>query len=81
AHLLDNLTYNYSATKKNKLEKIADVATNTAGYSAELDLPNQTNSSNYVYNSIGELVENKQEDRGYEYNSAGLVTRIYQLSN
>ena len=43
--------------------------------------PNQTNSSNYVYNSIGELVENKQEDRGYEYNAAGLVTRIYQLSN
>ena len=81
AHLLDNLTYNYSATKKNKLEKIADAATNTAGYSAELDLPNQTNSSNYVYNSIGELVENKQEDRGYEYNSAGLVTRVYKLSN
>jgi RHS repeat-associated protein len=81
AHLLDNLTYNYSSTKKNKLEKVADLATNTAGYSAELDLPNQTNNSNYVYNSIGELIENKQENRGYEYNSAGLVTRVFDLGS
>ena len=80
AHLLDDLSYTYNSTKKNKLEKIGDAASNTAGYSAELDLPNQTNSSNYVYNSIGELVENKQEDRGYEYNAAGLVSRAYQLS-
>jgi len=59
---------------------VGDAATNTAGYSADLDLPNQTNSANYVYNSIGELVENKQEGLGYEYNSAGLVTRVYELS-
>lgn len=80
AHLLDNLTYNYDSTKKNKLKQVGDVASNTAGYSADLDLPNQSNSSNYVYNSIGELIENKQEGRGYEYNSAGLVTRVYELS-
>jgi len=80
AHLLDDLSYTYNSTKKNKLEKIGDAASNTAGYSAELDLPNQTNSANYVYNSIGELVENKQEDRGYEYNATGLVSRVYQLS-
>jgi|GEM_PF-1530043 len=80
AHLLDDLSYTYNSTKKNKLETIGDAASNTAGYSAELDLPNQTNSANYVYNSIGELVENKQEDRGYEYNATGLVSRVYQLS-
>ena len=80
AHLLDNLTYNYDSTKKNKLKQVGDAASNTAGYSADLDLPNQSNSSNYVYNSIGELIENKQEGLGYEYNSAGLVTRVYQLS-
>lgn len=81
AHLLDNLKYNYSSTQKNRLKQVQDSASNTAGYSAELDLPNQPNSSNYVYNHIGELIENKQEGRGYEYNAAGLVTRIYQLSN
>ncbi len=80
AHLLDNLTYNYDSSKKNKLKQVGDAATNTAGYSADLDLPNQSNSSNYVYNSIGELVENKQEGRGYEYNAAGLVTRVFELS-
>lgn len=81
AHLLDNLKYNYSSTQKNRLSQVQDYASNTASYSAELDLPNQPNGNNYVYNHIGELIENKQEGRGYEYNAAGLVTRIYQLSN
>lgn len=34
-----------------------------------------------MYNSIGELIENKQDGLGYEYNSAGLITRVYNLSN
>jgi RHS repeat-associated protein len=80
AHLLDNLTYHYDSSKKNKLKQVGDAATNTAAYSTDLDLPNQSNSSNYVYNSIGELVENKQEGLGYEYNPAGLITRVYELS-
>lgn len=81
AHLLDDLTYNYSSTLKNRLLKVADASANTGGYSTTVDLPNQTNSNNYVYNEIGELTQNKQENYGYDYNAAGLVTRVYKLNN
>ena len=81
AHLFDDLTYNYSTTLKNRLLKVADASTNPGSYSAEFDLPNQTNSANYVYNAIGELVENKQENQGFEYDASGLVTRVYKLNN
>ena len=39
------------------------------------DLKNQTDT-NYSYNSIGQLVFNKQEGTTYAYNASGLVTRI-----
>ncbi len=81
AHLLDDLTYNYSTTLKNRLLKVGDVSTNTGGYTAEFNLPNQTDNNNYVYNEIGELIQNKQEDQGFEYNASGLTTRVYKLSN
>jgi RHS repeat-associated protein len=80
AHLLDDLTYNYSTTLKNRLLKVGDGSTNTGGYTAEIDLPNQIDNNNYVYNEIGELVQNKQEDQGFEYNASGLTTRVYKLS-
>ncbi|MCD6065594.1 MAG: repeat-associated core domain protein [Bacteroidetes bacterium] len=81
AHLLDDLTYNYSSTHKNSLQNINDAATNTAGYTADLDLPAQSTGANYVYNQIGELIANTQEDKGFEYNSQGLTTRVFKLSN
>ncbi len=81
AHLLDDLAYNYSSTQKNSLLNIKDLATNTAGYTAELDLPNQPVTTNYVYNEIGELVANTQENKGFEYNAQGLTQRVFNLTN
>jgi RHS repeat-associated protein len=80
AHVLDDLTYNYSATHKNSLLNIKDLASNTAGYTPDVDLPDQPANANYVYNQIGELIANAQEDKGYEYNAQGLTSRVYKLS-
>jgi RHS repeat-associated protein len=80
AHLLDDLTYNYSSTLKNRLLNVADAGTNTGAYTAEFDMPNQTNNTNYVYNQIGELIENKQENQGFEYNASGLTTRVFNTA-
>lgn len=81
AHLLDNLTYSYNSTLKNRLVKVTDALSNS-GYAPEFDLPDQiVTGDNYIYNQIGELIENKQENQGFEYNASGLTTRVYNTSN
>ncbi|WOC41058.1 RHS repeat-associated core domain-containing protein [Polaribacter sp. HL-MS24] len=38
---------------------------------------NQSTENNYIYNAIGQLIENKDENVKYEYNASGLVTKVY----
>ena len=70
---MDNLTYNYDSTKKNQLKRIIDAAGNAANAN---DIYTQVNANNYVYNQIGQLIENKEEQLKYYYNTSGLVTEI-----
>jgi len=80
AHLMDDLTYKYITGSKNKLRVVEDGASNTAGYTLDIDMATQSSSTNYVYNEIGELTANTEEDKGFEYNAQGLVTRVFSLS-
>ena len=41
------------------------------------DIKTQLTENNYIYNSIGQLTENKAEKVKYEYNASGLVTKVY----
>ncbi|PHS08075.1 MAG: hypothetical protein COA88_07215 [Kordia sp.] len=73
---MDQFTYNYNS-ETNQLNHVAD-AVSTPNLSS--DLEGQT-ANNYVYNSIGQLVRNTEEDVDYEYNTAGLVTKVAVLDN
>lgn len=68
---MDKLSYNYY-NGGNRLEYVQDSV--TAETNAP-DIKNQ-NPGNYLYNSIGQLIYNQQDDLTYSYNTAGLVTRI-----
>ena len=73
---MDNFTYNYKAGT-NQLATITD-ANDNPDANRYNDLKSQGNSAstNYIYNSIGQLKTNLQDQIGYEYNAAGLVTKI-----
>ena len=70
---MDQLSYNYKTDKPNQLKRVDDavlIATNAN------DIKDQTTENNYIYNSIGQLIENKDEQLKYEYNASGLVTEV-----
>ena len=73
---MDNLAYSYRSGT-NQLASIADSNDNTDPSRYD-DIKSQGSSdlTNYNYNSIGQLVSNIQDGIGYEYNAAGLVTKI-----
>ncbi|WP_417800652.1 polymorphic toxin type 43 domain-containing protein [Tenacibaculum sp.] len=68
---MDALTYEYKGVKSNKLDRVIDAKGNVGVQ----DIGTQ-NAGNYVYNSIGQLIENKAEKVTYEYNASGLVTKV-----
>jgi len=70
---MDDLNYNYDPNKPNQLAQLVDSAGDVA--QAE-DIGSQTDPENYVYNAIGELVENKEESITYSYDASGLVTQV-----
>ncbi|HEX8576964.1 MAG TPA: RHS repeat-associated core domain-containing protein [Flavobacterium sp.] len=69
---VDQLNYNYSYTGKNRLNSLTENAavTTNAG-----DIENQA-PDNYIYDAIGQLLTNVQEDIHYVYNTQGLVTEV-----
>jgi RHS repeat-associated protein len=70
---MDELTYGYkNSNKSNKLDYVADAVTITTNAN---DIKTQ-NPNNYIYNSIGQLIENDAENVKYEYNASGLVTKV-----
>ncbi|TMM52155.1 hypothetical protein FEE95_20930 [Maribacter algarum] len=69
---MDDLSYNYK-TKTNQLEQVVDIDGDVPN--AE-DFETQLDSQNYVYNSIGQLIENKAANLTYQYNSNRLLIGI-----
>ncbi|MGB3080632.1 MAG: RHS repeat-associated core domain-containing protein [Saprospiraceae bacterium] len=67
---MDDLVYNYSPSLPNRLNSINDIASNYSD-----DLKNQS-SSNYIYNNIGQLINDFSADYVYIYNLAGKVLTI-----
>ena len=70
---MDELTYAYKTDQPNQLKRVDDavlIATNAD------DIKDQTTVDNYIYNSIGQLIENKEEKVKYTYNASGLVTEV-----
>ena len=55
---MDNLTYSYY-DNTNRLKKVDDLPANTGNYTEDID--NQTNSSNYTYDAIGNLTGDASE--------------------
>ncbi|WP_418498944.1 RHS repeat domain-containing protein [Flagellimonas sp.] len=72
---MDDLAYTYKTDPQdgpNQLLRVDDAAGDVAGAD---DIADQ-NGNNYVYNKIGQLVENVQEGIKYYYNASGLVTEV-----
>ena len=66
----DDFVYNYKPGT-NQLTSITD----TAPLSTVDDIDSQI-ANNYIYNDIGQLIENSGENLKYFYNTSGLVTEI-----
>ncbi|GAA4277403.1 hypothetical protein GCM10022259_21270 [Aquimarina mytili] len=75
SNAMDKLSYNYDATKPNQLKQVTDDAGDVDGAD---DIDTQINPDNYVYNEIGQLVKNKEENIDYFYNASGLVTEVHK---
>ncbi len=68
---MDNLQYNYNPNS-NQLEYVADSSGNL---DLDGDIKNQ-NALNYIYNEIGQLIRNEQDDLDYTYYATGLVSSV-----
>ncbi len=70
---MDRLYYNYPVGS-NRLRHVRDLA---SAVGDEGDIQDQYYYDNYIYNSIGQLIENKQDEIGYEYYASGLVKSVF----
>ncbi|WP_420553527.1 RHS repeat domain-containing protein [Tenacibaculum aiptasiae] len=68
---MDELSYTYKNGKSNRLDRVID----NVGNVGVQDIDTQE-AGNYVYNNIGQLIENKGEGVKYKYNGSGLVTEV-----
>jgi len=77
---MDQLTYNYySGTNRLKHVNDAianDVFTNGAANDTSLDIDNQTEDENYLYDNIGQLTEDKQEGIQIDWRVDGKVKSV-----
>ena len=69
---MHDLEYVYKNSKPNQLSHVNDFATSPSGIN---DLEDQS-IDNYIYNEIGQLVYNDQDDLEYIYTVSGLVSEI-----
>jgi len=75
---MDLLRYEYKAEKPNQLKRVKDAVTVQTNAN---DIKDQVTENNYIYNSIGQLIENVDEGVQYQYNASGLVTKVLYNSN
>jgi RHS repeat-associated protein len=74
---MDNLSYNYKDDKPNQLEQVVDNTYGNTGDAPDTDdIATQASANNYIYNQIGQLIRNEEEDLDYFYNASGLVTEV-----
>ncbi|MDA7716991.1 RHS repeat-associated core domain-containing protein, partial [bacterium] len=75
SNVMDKLEYKYDTAnnKPNQLKQVIDSEGDVAGAK---DIGTQTDTDNYVYNQIGQLVNNRSENITYLYNASGLVTEV-----
>jgi hypothetical protein len=74
---MDNMTYTYKAGK-NQLDMVADaVGTTSVGVN---DLKSGQKVGNYVYDAIGNLVEDKQAGLLIEWTPTGKISKINDLN-
>lgn len=79
---MDNFSYNY-LPNTNKLVHLVDNPANTTNWPNDLDNStfafNDQNSAtwDYVYDELGQMIKNRKDNHYFEYNTAGLVTHIY----
>ncbi len=71
---MDQLSYVYKDDKPNQLLRVDDAVT---GATNADDIKDQ-DGENYVYNKIGQLVHNHEENISYFYNASGLVTEVHK---
>lgn len=71
SNAMDDLYYNYTSNS-NQLTYVTDSSGNLE---EDGDIKTQS-SGNYIYNNIGELVENQQDEISYNYYANGLVNTI-----
>ncbi|WP_299432244.1 RHS repeat-associated core domain-containing protein [uncultured Aquimarina sp.] len=76
SNAMDKLSYEYKTDKPNQLLRVDDAAGDVDGADDIGDQVGDENGTNYVYNDIGQLIENKEEKITYLYNASGLVTEI-----
>ena len=75
ALIMDDLTYNYVSGKPNRLAYVADAST-AAALTHDIDIPNQTSTTNYTYNTIGQTTANAQEGTTTSYDVYGQVIEV-----
>lgn len=75
ATMMDSLTYKY-ATKKNQLLQVNDAVGNAV---YNLDIDNQSNATNYEYDKIGNLIEDKQAQLKIKWTPTGKIAEIKDL--
>lgn len=76
--LMDNLQYKYYPGT-NQLRQVTDGVTNDGQFGIDID--HQADTSNYVYDAIGNLVQDKKEQiTGIKWNVYGKITEITRNS-
>ncbi|WP_025742629.1 RHS repeat domain-containing protein [Aquimarina pacifica] len=71
---MDQLSYVYKNDKPNQLLRVDDAVTTATNAD---DIKDQ-DGENYVYNEIGQLIHNHEENISYFYNASGLVTEVHK---
>ncbi|MGX7666042.1 lamin tail domain-containing protein [Flavobacterium pedocola] len=71
--VVDNLTYNYNSGN-NQLLSVTDAI--IAASTGEHDLSSGQGANNYQYDVLGRLSVNVKDNAKYEYNAAGLTTKV-----
>ncbi len=72
SNAMDQFSYVYKQDRPNQLDHVDDAV--AAATDAD-DLKDQE-ANNYVYNNIGQLVEDRSQGLRYTYNVSGLVTEV-----
>ncbi|NCT74304.1 MAG: RHS repeat protein [Chitinophagaceae bacterium] len=76
AKLMDSLTYKYWANT-NQLKQVLDEVGYSGNYTADID--NQTETENYIYDAIGNLVQDKSENLTVAWTVYGKIKSVTKV--